>query len=139
MKHFRSMRDRLRASRSEEGGFTMVELIVAIPLTILLLGTVMSTIGVAVGLQSQVTTKVTASREANSFIDQMNTARNCPELNSIIKARLADTTNKYTVTLGSYNTASSCVNGKPVTFPFVLKTASDNHIYYSRTITLVAM
>lgn len=139
MKYLRSLRDRLRVARAEENGFTMVELVIAIPVTILLLGTVMVSIGVAVGLQSQVTTKIAASREANNFIDQMNTARNCPELNYIIRTRLENTTSKYIVSLGSYSLTSSCVNGKPVTVPFTLRTASDNHVYYNRTITLAAM
>jgi len=138
MKFSRYLRDRLKASRSEESGFSMLELVVSIPITILIFGTVFATIGSAILLQTQVTNQVVASQEANNFVDSVSAARNCPELNAILTAKANDTSGQFIFSFGSY-AYSSCVNGKPVKVPVLMKGSSDGKIYYNQNLNLVAM
>lgn len=138
MKFVRSLRDRLKSSRSEESGFTMLELVVSIPITILIFGTVFATIGSAILLQAQVTNQVVASREADNFVDSISAARNCPELNYLLTTKANDTSGQFAFSFGSY-AYSSCVNGKPVKVPVLMKSRTDGKTYYNQTLNLVAM
>jgi len=138
MKFSRYLKDRLKASRSEESGFTMIELVVSIPITILIFGTVFATIGTAILLQTQVTEQVVASRTGRDLVDQLSATRNCTELNSLLAAKAADTSTDFAVSFGNY-TYSSCVNGKTVIVPVILKGRDDNRVYYNQTLNLAAM
>jgi len=138
MKFAQSLRARLRAKRSDDSGFTMVELVIAIPISILILGTVFATIGTAIILQSQVTSRVSASRAGTTFVDQISEARSCPELNYILKNKAADATGQFSYNFGNY-AYSDCVAGKSVLVPVKLIDRTDGLAYYNQTLTLAAM
>lgn len=128
---------RRRASAAEESGFTLIEIVVAIPIVFLVLGLVLSSVGVTLGLMGQVTKSAGAARIATAVVDELDSARSCAEVRYIVnRATAANADEKYAVSFSGY---SSCTDRTPFELELTVKEAESNRVYFSRTMTLAAM
>lgn len=130
MKFIRSLKARLRSSRTEDSGFTMIELVVAIPLSIILLGTILSTVGFTVALQRDVSMQIGADRVATAISDKADYARNCVDLKVTLRNAVAAANPDYTATT-SY---SGCADNKSTTVSITVKDSTTGKLYDSRSI-----
>ncbi len=129
------LKQRLQRSSSEDG-FTLVEMVIAIPISILMLGLVFSTIGVAVGLLGQVQATAAASRVVNSTMDQLANPRTCAEIDRIVAQRkAANATEAYEMSFSSY----SCEKSKRFPVIIEVKDKETGKLYFSQMVNLVAM
>lgn len=135
MQFVRSLMARLRSRRGDESGFTMIEMVVAIPLSIILLGTILSTIGFTIALQRDVSMQIGADRVATQISDQADYARNCVDLKVTLRNAVAAANSDYDVTT-SY---SSCTDGKTASVAMTIKDATTNKLYDSRTILVTVL
>jgi len=125
-----------RSVSSDESGFTLIEMVIAIPIVLLLLGLVFTSIGVTVGLMGQVTQGAGAARVASSAMDQLSAARNCAELRSVATTLTGSNYNeRYLLSVPAF----TCTDNAPVTLSFEVKDRQKNDTYYSKTITLTAV
>lgn len=130
---------RRRASAAEESGFTLIEIVVAIPIVFLVLGLVLSSVGVTLGLMGQVTKSAGAARTATAVVDELDSARSCAEVHSIVnRATAANADEKYAVSFSGYK-YNSCTDRTPFELELTVKEAESNRVYFSRTMTLAAM
>lgn len=132
MKLIRSLKARLRSSRAEDSGFTMIELVVAIPLSIILLGTVLSTIGFTIALQRDVSMQIGADRVSTAISDKADYVRNCVDLKVALRDAVAAANPDYTATT-SY---SGCVDGKPTNVSITVKDSATGKLYDTRNIVV---
>lgn len=131
-----SLKKRRRSSQSDESGMTLVEMVIAIPITFLILGLVLATVGVIVGLMGQVTESAGAARAGTSAIEELATARSCAELNMIATNQEAtDAEDRFQL---SYDYL--CMPDKS-SFPvnIEVRDIESDKLYYSKTITLAAV
>lgn len=136
MKKRLAARSNSRRASSDDSGFTMVEMVVAIPIVLLVLGLVFTSIGVTAGLMGQVTKGAGSARVGSSLTDQLSAARNCAEAGTVITAASASTySEKFAV---SFPTPYSCVDGKPWSISFEIKDKAKGKSYYAKKITLVS-
>lgn len=135
MKLVRSIRERLRSSRSDESGFTLVEMVIAIPLTTLILGLVFLSIGVAVNLQKDVTLQSGSSRVANTLSDKLDGSRNCTDLRVAVRDALAEVDPKFVATVGGY----TCNYGKVNKLSITVQAAGDTRVYERRDLFVMVL
>lgn len=127
---------KLKRSSADEAGFTIVEMVVAIPVTFLILGLVFASIGVTVGLMGQVTSGAGAARLASQVQDELSAARNCAQVSSIISKRTTVAADdKFLVSFGTY----VCVEGKSFPLEISVKQPNDDRTYFSKKLTLMAV
>ena len=127
---------RRRASAADESGFTLIEIVVAIPIVFLVLGLVFSSVGVSLGLMGQVTKSAGAARTAIAVVDELDSARSCAEVRSIVnRATAANAHEKYAVSFSEY----SCTDRTPFKLELTVKEAESNRVYFSKSMTLAAM
>lgn len=128
-----------RRSSVDESGFTLVEMVVAIPVVLLVLGIVFSSIGVTIGLMAQVTEGAGASRIANNAMDQLSAARNCAEISAVVNTlSAANYDSSYLLSFPSF-TSTTCKANLAFPVSFDVKDRSSNTTYYSETVTLLAV
>lgn len=135
MKFFRSLRDRLKSSHTDESGFTLVEMVVAIPVVTLILGLVFSSIGVAVLLQKDVTLQSGSSRVANTISDKIDRSRNCVDLRVAVRNALSEVDSKFVATVGGY----TCNPGKVNKLSLTVQAAGSAKIYESRDLFVTVL
>lgn len=129
------LKQRLRHSSSEDG-FTLVEMVIAIPITVLMLGLVFASIGIAVGLMGQVQSSAGASRALNSTMDDLSTAKTCPEIDRMVNQRIStNATQEFEMNFSSY----SCLKGKSFPLTIDVKEKGTGKLYLSQTVSLAAM
>ncbi len=125
---------RRRASAADESGFTLIEIVVAIPIVFLVLGLVFSSVGVSLGLMGQVTKSAGAARTAIAVVDELDSARSCAEIGYIVdRVTAASANEKYAVSFAKY----SCTD--PLKLELTVKEAESNRVYFSKSMTLAAM
>jgi type II secretory pathway pseudopilin PulG len=136
MKSDRSTRRKRSRASEDESGFTLVEMVVAIPVTLLILGLLFTSVGVTVGLMGQVTKGAGSARVASSVMDQLSAARNCTDIRAVTSTLTATNYNeRYAVSIPSF----SCTDNSPVTLSFDVKDREKNATYYSKTVTLAGV
>lgn len=127
---------RRRASAADEAGFTLIEIVIAIPIVFLVLGLVLSSVGVTLGLMGQVTKSAGAARTATAVVDELDSARSCAEIGYIVnRATAANADEKYAVSFAEY----SCTDRIPFELELTVKEAESNRVYFSKNMTLAAM
>lgn len=129
-------RKRRAASAASEGGFTMVEMVIAIPVVFLVLGLVLSSVGITIGLMGQVASSAGAARVANSVMDELNSVRSCPELSRVLSELTASSGNEnFAVSFSGYSCSEEM--GFPLTVE--VREVDSAKLKYSKTLTLAAM
>ena len=127
---------RRRASAADESGFTLIEIVIAIPIVFLVLGLVLSSVGVTLGLMGQVTKSAGAARTATAVVDELDSARSCAEIRYIVnRATAANADEKYAVSFSEY----SCAPRVPFRLDLEVKEAAGSRVYFSKSMTLAAM
>ena len=127
---------RRRALAADESGFTIIEIVIAIPIVFLVLGLVLSSVGVTLGLMGQVTKSAGAARTATAVVDELDSARSCAEIKYIInQAKAADPDSNYTVSFSEY----SCTPRVPFPLKLDVREADGTRVYFSKSMTLAAM
>lgn len=127
---------RRRASAADESGFTLIEIVIAIPIVFLVLGLVLSSVGVTLGLMGQVTKSAGAAHAAVSVVDELDSARSCGEIRSIIdRAKVTAPDDSYAVSFSEY----SCAPRVPFRLDLEVKEAAGSRVYFSKSMTLAAM
>jgi len=135
MRPHSSVRKRRKPTSEDEAGFTVVEMVIAIPIVFLVLGLVLTSVGVTVGLMGDITKSAGASRVASATVDKLGAARNCVEVRSIITSASASTyDSKYQLSFGSYTCSANS------SFPLTInvKDKVKSKLYYTKSLTLAA-
>lgn len=127
---------RRKAATADESGFTLIEIVIAIPIVFLVLGLVLSSAGVTLGLMAQVTKSSGAARTATAIVDELDSARSCAEVSYIIGSHSTVAPEaKYAVDFGQY----TCQERLPFTLKIDVRESEGTRVYFSKSITLAAM
>ena len=121
-------------SRGEEG-FTLIEMVVAIPIAFLILGLVVASAGVTVSLMGQVTNSAGAAKAATVAMDQLSEARNCAEVKYIADRQsvpAADSKFKLNFTY-------TCSKGTSFPLTVDVKENGGDKVLFTKKLTLAAM
>lgn len=124
---------RQRLQSRDEAGFTLIEMVIAIPLTMLYLGVILTTIGVTNSLLAQINASAGAVRVASSAVDELSESASCAELSMAMGQIASNNADRFAVEFGEF----SCERG--TSFPVELTISSNNGAgtpYYSNKITL---
>jgi len=137
MKAHSSARKMRKLTSEDEAGFTMIEMVIAIPIVFLVLGMVFSSVGVTIGLMGEVTKGAGASRVASATVDRIAAARNCAEVKTIVTTVTASNyDSNYQLSFPGFLTNTCVPNGS---FPLTIdvKDKEKGKSYYSKALTMV--
>lgn len=130
----RSSLNRLRQKLKsrDEAGFTLIEMVIAIPLSMIYLVFILTTIGVTSSLLAQINSSIGAARVASSAIDELSQSNSCAELSLAMAKIVSDNDDKFEVTFSEFN----CIRG--TSFPVELNISSNSGgtTHYSNKLTL---
>lgn len=127
-----SARRKRKLNSADESGFTMIEMVVAIPIVFLILGLVFTSVGITVSLMGQVSKNAGAAKVANTAVDRLSAARNCAEVQSVVNAMKSTTYNDDYI----FSLSGTCTESTYFPLSLELKSIEDNRVYYSKTMTL---
>lgn len=124
---------RRRLQSRDEAGFTLIEMVIAIPLTMLYLGVILTTVGVTNALLAQINASAGAVRVASSTVDELSQSNSCAELSMAMAQIASDNADKFSVVFGDF----SCERGTSFSVELTISSKDGaGNPYYSNWITL---